>query len=148
MKYTDSKSIVQAVNQGNAHLSSDLSYSEEFWQYHSKLELKTPLLQGIDWSKYQNASFIDWSGLHDSVILSWSRSLAIGRHEHIMIFFNKSEPCLLMPFDWGIANFDQMIWGAPGHRYMFGADITSSGWEPHFAHLIEFDGICGLTGFK
>ncbi len=142
MNYLKTAPINHALSEG---LAEPIEYlSSKFERFYENLILKKS--GGIEWDSYAAVETVDWNDLEDDVLVKWARNLTIGQHDYVVLWLNSTTPCLVMPFDWGVANFDYMVRHAPGQRYLFGADKKRNSWDVSFENILEYDGISHLTG--
>jgi hypothetical protein len=116
---------------------------QEFGEYLNTLEWQ-PGGAAIDWSEIPHR-VIDLPGKsEEDVLMEVWRSRA-ARHAYLLLLYSPDEPGLLSQFTFGMRNFDELYWRAPGVRYMCGADVTPEGVIPFFPDLVEFNGGDRLT---
>lgn len=124
---------------------ADVSVIEEFYRYLDTLRW---FPQSLDWTAMPlSESFNLAIGTQDDAV-KWVRSMAIGRHSHIIVAYKEDEPGLICTPEILVSNLGAIFDGAPGRRYLFGADRCTEGWKYDFGSLLEFDGCEVLTAIK
>ncbi|OAI41895.1 hypothetical protein AYO40_06945 [Planctomycetaceae bacterium SCGC AG-212-D15] len=142
MIFTDAEHVRQMVRDGRVTLLP-VEVSVGFGRYIESLPLLLPLGASVDWSRMPAHKSVDWFEKTDQELIEWARTVRIGRFNHVVVWYNEKEPCLLTEFDYGVANMDVFTWGAPGPRYLFGAE-TRQGEE----YSYSFEAFMEFTGGK
>lgn len=139
MIVTDAKHIRELIADGKAK-PMPVQISRDFGKFLESCPFLLPLGASIDWFQMPSHTAIEWYEKSDQELVEWARTLRIGRCSHIAMWYNSDEPCLLTGFEFGIANLDTLIWGAPGSRYLFGVDVHDD------KYLCAFDAFLEVTG--
>jgi hypothetical protein len=140
MIFTDAEHIRQMVKENKA-TPLPIAVSVGFGRYFESLPLLLPLGASVDWSRMPSHKSLNWFEKSDQEMVEWARSLRIGRFSHVVVWYSEKEPCLLTEFDYGVGNMDVFTWGAPGPRFLFGAEARQGeGHSCSFEAFIEFTG--------
>lgn len=94
---------------------------------------------GLDWTQLAGTP-LDLGALTREKQDDWLRSTVMGGHSHIVFFYADNQPCLACGTEFGLANIDQAFWGAPGKRYIFGAQLEAGRILPAASPFAEYDG--------
>jgi hypothetical protein len=135
MKYVN-KYVAGWLETGAAKLTS-ISVSREFAHY----------LETLPWSESgthldrHNLGLkqINLQGMSEAEQSAALMSTSLGRHSHIVFWYEPNEPGILCECEFGADNFDTAFWGTAGYRYMHGADIIGGALQVSFHHFAEYD---------
>jgi len=113
--------------------------SRDFGRFIESCPLQLPLGASIDWSQMPHSA-VEWYEKTDQELVEWARTLKLGRSDHVAMWYNSDEPCLLTGFEFGVANLDALTWGAPGSRYLFGVELHEGNYRCSFDAFLEVTG--------
>lgn len=137
MQYKYDSYIQERIDEKKIFLSP-IEYSRNFAEFYKTLPFTKPLETRVNWDKVPEYSKINWSKIDDDEFVDWAKKLKIGEHEYIAIWYPEDKPCLIAPFEYGIAEFDALLSGAPGDGDIaFGVDKVGSEYIPRYSHFIE-----------
>lgn len=94
---------------------------------------------GIDWNQLAGTR-VNLSALTQARLDDWLCNTVMGGHSHLVFFYADDQPCITCDIKFGVANIDQAFWGAPGKRYLFGAQSEAGCLQPIASHFAEYDG--------
>jgi hypothetical protein len=83
---------------------------------------------------------VRWDGLTDEEIAAQAAVTRIARHPNLLAFYAPGECALLVSYNDGIRNIDYLYWGAPGTRYVCGAERQGETVRLACADFLEFNG--------
>lgn len=91
------------------------------------------------WDRIPHATF-RWDGLEDDEVAARATNAKVARHGHLLALYTLGEPALLVRYEDGIRNIDELYWRAPGPRYMCGADWDDAELTLCCGDFLEYDG--------
>ena len=91
----------------------------------------------VDWGRVPS-KMLRWMTVSDEDTVVWASDTKAGKCTYGLLLYSPSEPCLLGPFNYMLSNLDELVWGAPGCRVLFGVEQSQ---EIVFTDgIIEFNG--------
>lgn len=139
------ENIRELIVMGNAK-PLPVQISRDFGEFLETCPHLYPLGASLDWKRMPAHSTIEWYEKSDEEVVEWAKTLLLGNFGHVAIWYTSDEPCLLVPFEYGIANLDTLTWKAPGPRYVFGVDVRGETYGCAFHALLEITGGRVLKG--
>jgi hypothetical protein len=94
----------------------------------------------IDWKRVIHHNVLDWAQSTDDEAAIWSKKTLAGNCSLGMLFYSKTDPSVLGPFEFMIRNLDTLIWGYPGCKLLFGVEKSEHGTLVFTSGIIETDG--------
>lgn len=117
-------------------------------EFHKYLDTLPWFPQSLDWSAMPPSERFQLDADNENLAIQWVHQMAIGKHSHVVIAYQENEPGIMCSVEVLIWNLGPIFAGAPGKRYMFGADSLGTMWRYHFENLMEFDGGSVLTAIR
>lgn len=140
--YVASDHIRKWITSGDALIGSvDISAQLDKWL----MDLPwLPSGSGLDWGQMCSRQ-TSLASLTEPKQMEKFLSTSFDCDPYLIFLFSANEPCIACKSEFAITNIDYAFWGAPGKRYIFGANKCNEEIIPNFNHFAEYDGSCTLT---
>ncbi|MFN9540905.1 MAG: hypothetical protein ACK6A8_16870, partial [Planctomycetota bacterium] len=136
--YVNAEHIRAFINAGDVEiLDSTVSTAAE-----RHLEQSFPLRSYatiIDWDKIPSA-MLEWNTVSDEEALNWAMTTTIGENTFGLLLYDPYQPCLIGPLDFMLRHLDELVWKAPGCRFLFGVERDEVGRIIFGNGIVEFNG--------
>lgn len=136
--YVDADHIRAFVEAGSAQILDSLVSAQA--EHHLEQSFPLRLFSTIiDWDKVPSTT-LNWTQVSDDNAVAWAMTTAAGRSQFGLLLYNPRQPCLIGPIEFMVRHLDELVWGAPGCRVLFGVTRIHSGEVVFGPGVIEFNG--------
>ena len=100
----------------------------------------------VDWDDLESTTTLAWNQLSDDEAVEWAMTTTAGQCSLGLLLYDGEQPCLVGPLAFMVRHLDELVWGAPGSRILFGVNRDDDGQILFTNGLIEFNGKGELFG--